>query len=153
MTKATLVDCGALTVEFFNNDAGQTSLDSVLFFDDRTNSNAYNLAILYTELDEKKGVYPIKYRVYHTLYPTNVVTLTDPFIITIIDPCDNPVSVTPSTLTTQEYTITQSSFTYQVPVYVSSPVWCAIGYTHTITDVAGDAALTFDPTTRTFTFN
>lgn len=81
------------------------------------------------------------------------MTLTDPFVITIIDPCDNPVSVTASTLSAQEYTITESSFTYQVPGYVSSPVWCAITYTYTITDVAGDAALTFDSTTRTFTFS
>jgi len=121
--------------------------------DDRTTSGAYNLASLYTELVGKKGTYPIKYRVYHTLYTTNVVTLTDPFIITIIDPCDNPVSVTPSTLSAQEYTITQSYFSYEVPVYVSSPTWCAITYTYTITDAAGSAALTFDPTTRTFTFN
>ena len=47
----------------------------------------------------KKGTYPIKYRVYHTLYLTNVVTLTDPFTITIIDPCDKPVSVTFAALT------------------------------------------------------
>ena len=93
-------------MEFLNDDFGKTSLDSVIFLDDRTNPNAYNLAIMYTELVSKKGSYPIKYRVYHTLYPTNVVTLTDPFTITIIDPCDNPVSVTPSTLTAQEYTIT-----------------------------------------------
>ena len=107
----------------------------------------------YTELVEKKGTYRIKYRVYHTLYPTNVVTLTDPFIITIIDPCDKPLSVTPSTLSAQEYTITQSAFIYEVPVYVSNPNWCAITYSYSIVDAAGSAALTFDPTTRTFTFN
>jgi len=111
------------------------------------------LASKYTDLVEKKGMYRIKYRVYHTLYSTNVVTLTDPFIITIIDPCDNPVSVTPSTLSAQEYTITQSAFTYEVPAYVSNPTWCAITYTYSITDAAGSAALTFDQTTRTFTFN
>jgi hypothetical protein len=121
--------------------------------DDRTTPDSFNLTSKYTELVGKKGTYPIKYRVYHTLYSTNVVTLTDPFIITIIDPCDNPVSVTPSTLSAQEYTITQSSFSYEVPVYVSSPTWCAITYTYTIADAAGNTALTFDPTTRTFTFN
>jgi len=42
ITKATAVNCGALTVEFFNDDAGNTSLDSVIFFDDRTTSGAYN---------------------------------------------------------------------------------------------------------------
>ena len=93
-------------MEFFNDDFGKTSLDSVIFLDDRTTSGAFKLSSLYTELVSKKGSYPIKYRVFHTLYPANVVTLTDPFIITIIDPCDNPVSVTPTALTAQEYTIT-----------------------------------------------
>ena len=153
ITKATAVNCGALTVEFFNDDAGNTSLDSVIFLDDRVTSGAYNLASKYTELVGKKETYPIKYRVYYTLYSTNIVTLIDPFTITIIDPCDNPVSVTPSTISAQEYTITQPSFSYQVPVYVSNPTWCAIIYTYSITDSAGSAALTFDPTTRTFTFN
>ena len=91
----TAVDCGALTVEFFNDDTGKTALDSDIFSDDRTTAGAFNLASKYTEMVGKKGTYPIKYRVYHTLYPTNVVTLTDPFTITIIDPCDKPVSVTP----------------------------------------------------------
>ena len=70
-----------------------TTLDSDIFLDDRTTSGAYNLASKYTEVVGKKGTYPIKYRVYHTLYPTNVVTLTDPFIITIIDPCENDASI------------------------------------------------------------
>jgi len=70
-----------------------TSLDSVIFLDDRTTLDAYNLTIKYTELVEKKGKYPIKYRVYHTLYPTNVVTLSVPFVITIIDPCEDDASI------------------------------------------------------------
>ena len=70
-----------------------TSLDSVIFSDDRTTLGAYNLTIKYTELVEKKGKYPIKYRVYHTLYPTNVVTLSVPFVITIIDPCEDDASI------------------------------------------------------------
>ena len=36
ITKATAVDCGDLTVEFFNDDAAQTSLDTDIFLDDRT---------------------------------------------------------------------------------------------------------------------
>jgi len=75
------------------------------------------------------------------------------FVITIVDPCDKPVSVTPSTLSSKEYTITQASFTYQVPVYVSNPAWCAITYSYTITSASGGSALTFDSTTRTFTFS
>ena len=88
-------------MEFFNDDAGKTSLDSVIFLDDRTTSGAFKLSSLYTELVSKKGSYPIKYRVYHTLYPTNVVILMNPFKIFIADPCEAPVSVTAPTLTDQ----------------------------------------------------
>ena len=76
-----------------------TALDSDIFADERATTGAFNLASKYTELVGKKGTYPIKYRVYHTPYPNNVVTLTDPFTITIIDPCDKPVSVTFAALT------------------------------------------------------
>jgi len=61
--------------------------------------------------------------------------------------------VTPSTLSAQEYTITQTAFTYQIPVYASNPTWCAIIYSYTIASATGDAALTFNPATRTFTFS
>ena len=67
-----------------------------------------------------------------------MATLETPFIITIIDPCDEPVSVTASTLTDQEYTITANAATYTVPVYTADPSWCAITYTYTITNSAGD---------------
>ena len=74
------------------------------------------------------------------------------FTVLVIDPCDIPVSLTASTLTDQEYTITQDLFTYQVPVYTVDPAWCAITYTYIITDPAGDAAVLFDDSTQIFTF-
>lgn len=88
-----------MTVEFFNDDAGTTALDTAIFLDDRTTPGAFNLASLYTEDIDKKGKYPIKYRVYHTSYVSNIVTLDVPFTITIADPCEAPLSVTASTLT------------------------------------------------------
>ena len=83
------------------------------------------------------------------------MTLADPFTITIADPCDAPVSVVASTLTNQEYTITDNVAPYTVPIYTADPAWCAIWYTYTITDVSDDAGLTFndDPLTREFSFN
>ena len=155
ITKATAVNCGALSVEFFNDDSGMTTLDSVIFLDDRTTSDSFNLASLYTELVDKKGKYPITYRVYHTLYRANVVTLTNPFTIIIADPCEAPVSVTASILTDQQYTITDNSAVpYVFPVFTANPAWCAIKYNYTITDLSGDAILTFngDPTVRKFSF-
>ena len=80
-------------MEFFNNDAGETALDTDIFLDDRTNAVDFNLASLYTEDTTKKGTYAIKYRVYHTRYTTNIVTLQDPFTVSIGDPCDLPKSI------------------------------------------------------------
>ena len=120
--------------------------------DDRA---AFNFAVQYTEDVTKANVYPIKYRVYHTNYNTNVVTLADPFVITVIDPCDQPVSLTASTLAAQEYTITDNSKDYQVDAYTSDPAWCDITYTFSVDAVSGGSAVTFnaDATVRTFTFN
>ena len=109
--------------------------------DDRA---AFNFAVQYTEDVTKANAYPIKYRVYHTNYNTNVVTLADPFVITVIDPCDQPVSLTASTLAAQEYTITDNSKDYQVDAYTSDPVWCDITYTFSVDAVAGGSAVTFN---------
>ena len=49
---------------------------------------AFNLKTLQTADVGVKGIYPIKYRVYHTIYSGNVVQIADPFIITIVDPCE-----------------------------------------------------------------
>ena len=61
------MDCGGLTVEFFNDDASESSLDTDIFLDDRT-VDAFQFTSLYSEVVAKADVYPIKYRVYHTLY-------------------------------------------------------------------------------------
>jgi len=66
ITKATPVDCGGLTVEFFNDDSGETDFDTEIFLDDRSNPGAFNLASLLTDVVAKADEYPIKYRVYHT---------------------------------------------------------------------------------------
>ena len=155
INKATQVDCGALTVEFFNDDVSQSALDTVLFLDDRTNAAAFNFVVQQTDIVAKVNVYPIKYRVYHTLYNSNVVTLADPFVITVIDPCDKPVSLTASTLAAQQFTITDNPKTYQVDAYTPDPAWCDITYTYSIDVVAGGSAVTFndDASVRTFTFN
>ena len=86
-----------------------TSLDTEIFIDDRVTPGSFNLASLYTENVLFADTYPIKYRVYHTVYNTNIVTLVDPFTITIIDPCDKPASLTASSLVNQEYTITDAA--------------------------------------------
>ena len=49
ITKDTKIDCGPLTVSFFNVDKGKSALDSSLFLDDRRVPGAFNLAILNTD--------------------------------------------------------------------------------------------------------
>lgn len=68
----TTVDCGPITVEFFNDDAGRTALDPVLFEDNRATSPNNVFKVLYSEDASKKGSHPLRYRVYHTNYPLNV---------------------------------------------------------------------------------
>jgi len=62
--------------------------------------------VLYTEDVAKAGVYKIGYNVKYTDYPTNLIVQTVNLTVTVIDPCDKPVSVTASVLTNQVYTIT-----------------------------------------------
>ena len=73
----------------------------------------------------------------------------------IIDPCENDASIISSTLSNQEYTITDTAKTYKIPAYTPSPSWCSITYTYQITDSAGDAAVSFDSDemVRIFTFD
>lgn len=98
VTRDTPVDCGPVTVEFFNDDAGQTPVDPNLFIHDATTPSASNLATIYTEDVLLKGDHPLKYRAYYTNYPTNVIEVADPFIVTVIDPCDSPVGLLTSFL-------------------------------------------------------
>ena len=86
-----------------------TALDIDLFLDDRTNTDSYNLASIITDDISKKGMYPIKYRVYHSNYQSNIVTLEVPFTVEIIDPCENDATIISSTLSNQEYTITDTA--------------------------------------------
>ena len=131
-------------MEIFNEDATDSALDTDIFDDVRVPND---FKIKYSEDVTKDGVYPISYRAYHTNYSSNAEEKRTAFTITIIDPCDEPISVTASTLANQEYTITQSNLDYQVPPYVASPTWCEITYSYSIMGPAGDAALTFNAST------
>ena len=66
--------------------------------------------------------------------------------------CDNPVSLTPSSVVDQEYTIQDVALLYTFDEFTSDPYGCPITYTYTIVDSSGAAALTsFDPLARSFT--
>ena len=46
----------------------------------------------------------------------------------------------------------QSAVKYLVPLFTVDPSWCSITYSHTVTAVEGDSAVTFDALTPEFTF-
>ena len=84
----TPVDCGPITVEFFNDDL--TAVDPAIF----TKNADPSFVTQYQEDVALVGDYPILYRVTLTNYPANLIDSTVPFIISIVDPCDAPLSVT-----------------------------------------------------------
>lgn len=73
----------------------QSEIDPEVF---QVDSDSSNLVIRETSNDMKKGVYEILYRVYFTDYPENSVESLEPFVITVLDPCDEPVSLESSLL-------------------------------------------------------
>ena len=71
---------------------------------------------------------------------------TESFTVTIIDPCDNPVSVgldVGESFEDQEYIITDAEKTYLLPSFVADPVWCDV----TVTVVSSSSAVTYDSAT------
>ena len=102
----TLVDCGSITVDFIHD--GIKIVDSDLF------GQSPDPAFIVKETQDVnlKGDYPIFYKVSLSSYPETSAQSTVPFTITVIDPCDAPVGITSSVLVDQEYTVTQTPFTY-----------------------------------------
>ena len=99
LTKETQIDCGPITVNFFNEIPSKTAIDPDLFLDERITPGSYNFAVRNTDDILKKGVYPINYVAYFTNYPSNVANLAETFTVTVIDPCDDPALVQASVLT------------------------------------------------------
>ena len=55
----TLVDCGPISVELYNDDALKSQLDGTIFRDDRDPNTNNNLVVKYSEDVMNKGDYPI----------------------------------------------------------------------------------------------
>ena len=67
---STNVDCGDISVEFFNDDASKSALDTDLFLDNR-NVVPHQFTVIQTSDLAKIGTYPIKFRAYFTDYSAN----------------------------------------------------------------------------------
>ena len=150
----TEVDCGPIAVEFFNDDATQSVPRSDLFLDDRSLEPDNAFKVIYAEDVALKGSYPIRYRVFHERYPLNVAEQPFPFTVTVINSCENPKSLTASTLTDQEYTITDAEKKYVVPLFTIDPSWCDVVYSFSVEEPEGQFAVKFsaDQNVREFTF-
>ena len=142
-----------MTVEFFNVDAGRTSIDLTLFEDDRSGSTVFAFKILESQDISKKGAYPIGYKVYHSDYPDNFVEVMPAFTVNIIDQCDSPFSLVPMPLDDQVYTLTDTSFSIVAPSFIGTPDYCDIVYSVTVSNPTASTAFTFKPDSRKFTFH
>ena len=75
-----------------------------------------------------------------------------PFKVRIIDPCDNPESLSAPKEDFQkivefDYTITQAALSYQAPAFIPTPIWCPVTYSYE-TDVP--EIVNFDPADHVF---
>ena len=53
------------------------------------------------------------------------------FLLTLLDPCDPPISVTGADFVNQDYTLTDIERSYTHPVFTISPDYCKFEYTFT----------------------
>ena len=138
----TQVDCGPISVEFFNDDL--SAIDTALFQDDRSTAPNNFFRTLQITDETTDGPYPIRYRVYHSNYPSNVVEQPFPFTITIVRSCDNPQTLDAPTFTDQEYTITETAKTYTVPAFTYTPTFCDLVYSFSVSAPEGQFAINFN---------
>lgn len=88
------------------------------------------------------GDYIYTYNVCIFGYTQNCSSFT--VTVTLIDPCDPPLSLSQLDLTDQEYTITQAEVQYQHASYSILPLYCPVEYSYvTPRFVNGEQAINF----------
>ena len=97
----------------------------------------------------------ITYTIYLVNYPLVSTEFNWYFTVTILMSCPQPTTFTPSVLTDQEYTITDTSKSFTFSPFNIDPENCAIVYTYSMTDsaigiVVNSVINKFDGQTRTF---
>ena len=66
---STSIDCGPISVDFFNNNALKSELDSSVFFDDRSGSLTNTFTVLQADEVTQNMEFPICYRLHYINYP------------------------------------------------------------------------------------
>ena len=69
----------------------------------------------------------------------NATTKSSTFSITLIDPCDPPVSITGVDLIDQSYTIGLTGASVVHPDFITDRAFCPLVYTYEITELVGAA--------------
>ena len=90
----TLVDCGAISVEFYHDRDLSASLDATIFFDDRSSDPVNYFGTKQSQNEAIRGSYAVFYKVYFTDYAMNYAVSPIPFTISIVAACNNPESLT-----------------------------------------------------------
>ena len=100
------------------------------------------LVLNYVTADYTNGVWlPGDYTYTYQVEDEASQTKTFSFVVTLVDPCDGPVSVTPAGLTDQAYTITQTDFAdYTHPDFTVDPSYCPLTYTYVVTDLPNSSS-------------
>ena len=99
------------------------------------------------------GSYEITYKIFLTDFKTVEKEQTTPFTVTIASSCTTPITLDPSVLVDQEYTLTGPSVPYTFDAFPVDPPICDITYTHSFAEATGTTVVSvFDSDSRTFTF-
>ena len=76
------------------------------------------------------------------------------FTVSVVDPCTDGIqSIQAGELVNQEYTITDEPKSYQFSQFSVEPDWCDIIYSYSLENNSIQQTISFDETTRTFTFS
>lgn len=103
-----------------------------------------------------RGNYPILYEISYVNYSDPFFEKPSPFVISVLDPCDAPLGLTPEPIFDYEYTLTDNpSPPYYINPSTPDPAWCRVLYGYTITSSAGSQVVTFNnnPVDLFFTFS
>ena len=132
ISEDTWISCGPITFEFYLNDGSYTSLDPLIFEDERSKV-PYEFKYLHTTNLDHIGTYEIVCIAYYANYKmTNAESL--PFTVEIVQACPIVTSFTASAPLDQNYTITDSQLTYEVPAFTVDPPFCEVIYSFTVKD-------------------
>jgi hypothetical protein len=146
------VNCGDMSVEFFYKQGGQ--LDQTIFNINYDHS-PYKFEVMKIDDTSKEDTYEITYQVSYADYADTTVASQDSFEIEIVDLCADMVSISPSTLVDQEYTLTGPAKNYKIDAFTTDPLNCAIVYSFDASDEKVLDAVQFnnDQAARRFTFS